>query len=170
MAIHIPMQKKITSSSLQINTSYKYNKTWFLTGFTNAMSRLFIGGERLSGLLLQREDEKGGIGLCDTGASVLSTIKEGDVVARNSYNRDIYFKVVRLYTGEDGKLYACLKGLDLRLEASAPLDDLVRVEPPAVSRYWEKGQVEYTDRINYTYMKRDESRQRRLRLAINSHS
>lgn len=107
--------------------------------------------------------------MCDNGRSVVSIIKEGDVVARNSYNRDIYFKVSRLYTGEDGKVYACLKGLDLRLEANAPLDDLVRVDPPSVSRCWEKRQVEYMENIKYAFIRRDESRQRRLRVSFNNH-
>ncbi|KJS63971.1 MAG: hypothetical protein JL50_19855 [Peptococcaceae bacterium BICA1-7] len=108
--------------------------------------------------------------MCNTGGIVLSDIKEGDVVARNSYNRDIYFKVVRLYTGEDGKLYACLKGLDMRLEANAPLDDLVMIEPPAVSMYCEKRQAECMEKIKYVIIRRDESLRSRLRLAINSPS
>lgn len=105
----------------------------------------------------------------NTGGSVLSIIKEGDVVARNSYNKDIYFKVCRLYTGRDGIVYASLKGLDLRLEADAPLDDLVRIDPAAVSRYCENRQSKCLERINYAFICRGESRRRRLKLLINSH-
>ena len=108
--------------------------------------------------------------MCDTRGSVLSIIKEGDVVARNSYNRDVYFKVCRLYTGGDGIVYASLKGLDLRLEANAPLDDLVRIDPPEVSMYCEKRQAECVEKIKCLMICRDESRQHRLRLAINSPS
>lgn len=101
---------------------------------------------------------------------MLSVIQEGDVVARNSYNRDVYFKVCRLYTGEDGIVYASLKGLDLRLEANAPLDDLVRIDPAEISMYCEERQAECMEKIKYIVISRDESRRRRFRLAINSPS
>lgn len=51
-------------------------------------------------------------------------IKLGDVVVRKSYGGDIIFRVKAIVKNEAGKMTAVLKGLDLRLEADAPLDDL----------------------------------------------
>lgn len=50
--------------------------------------------------------------------------KEGDIVARKSHLGDVYFKIVELYTDENGRVVAILRGLDVRLLADAPLEDL----------------------------------------------
>jgi len=65
----------------------------------------------------------------------MGEINPGDVVGRKSYNSDVYFKVIDLFYGEDGTKHARLKGLYLRLTASAPLEDLVRIEPGALTKY-----------------------------------
>lgn len=62
-------------------------------------------------------------------------IQKGDLVTRNSYNNDTVFKVLNI---KDDVCY--LKGLDVRLYADAPLDDLKKV-------IVEKDQEDYTDRI-----------------------
>ena len=90
--------------------------------------------------------------------NVLCIIKEGDVVARISHNQDIYFKVTGIYTDDDGRKYARLKGLDIRLEATAPLDDLVMVDSQEVSHYWGKRQLEYMENIKYVCIRRNEER------------
>lgn len=46
-------------------------------------------------------------------------LKIGDIVSRNSYNNDIYFKIIELRQN-----VAILKGVDLRLYADSLLDDL----------------------------------------------
>lgn len=66
----------------------------------------------------------------------MSRIGKGDIVARRSYKMDIYFKVVDLYTVGDGKEHALLKGIDIRLLADAPLEDLVKVSPPELAAHW----------------------------------
>lgn len=63
-------------------------------------------------------------------------IKEGDIVARKSYGNDIFFKVNSVYQGQDGKDYAVLKGLDIRLFASSLVDDLIKVDVKDISKYW----------------------------------
>ena len=49
-------------------------------------------------------------------------IKKGDIVSRNSYGNDIIFSVVRIMKNETR--IAILKGIDVRIEADAPLTDL----------------------------------------------
>ncbi|HWI54718.1 MAG TPA: sporulation peptidase YabG [Desulfobacteria bacterium] len=53
------------------------------------------------------------------------TIKEGDFVSRKSHNHDIIFKIIAIQ--QSGRVD--LKGLTLRLQADAPLDDLMKVNP-----------------------------------------
>ncbi|MDK2784450.1 MAG: spore coat assemly protein [Bacillota bacterium] len=64
-------------------------------------------------------------------------IQKGDIVARRSYQGDIFFKVMEvLFEGE--RAVALLKGLDVRLLADAPLSDLRKVEPGELREYKEK--------------------------------
>ncbi|MDD3653200.1 MAG: sporulation peptidase YabG [Desulfotomaculaceae bacterium] len=64
----------------------------------------------------------------------MRNIKPGDVVGRKSYNCDVFFKVIEFFINDSGKNYAYLKGLNLRLCASAPEEDLVRIEPSALTK------------------------------------
>ncbi|MBO8127816.1 MAG: hypothetical protein H0Z39_01240 [Peptococcaceae bacterium] len=56
----------------------------------------------------------------------MTGFKPGDIVLRYSYERDVFFKIVDIFF-RDGKQYALLRGLDIRLFADAPLDDLLKV-------------------------------------------
>ena len=47
----------------------------------------------------------------------------GDFVTRNSYHNDVLFKIIKI---EDGTAY--LKGVELRLVADSPVNDLMKVE------------------------------------------
>ncbi len=51
-------------------------------------------------------------------------IKKGDIVSRNSYKNDIMFYVKRILKLVNGRKIAILKGLDVRVEADAPIEDL----------------------------------------------
>ena len=51
-------------------------------------------------------------------------IKKGDIVSRNSYGNDIIFSVKRIIKLANKKEVAILKGIDVRVEADAPLEDL----------------------------------------------
>lgn len=55
-------------------------------------------------------------------------MKEGDIVVRKSYNRDIIFKILGFSKDEKNKKVAILKGVAFRLMADAYLDDLELVE------------------------------------------
>lgn len=57
-------------------------------------------------------------------------MKIGDVVARESYNKDIIFKIVSFGVDETGEKIAILKGIAFRIIADASLDDLVPVTVP----------------------------------------
>ncbi|NPV43791.1 MAG: sporulation peptidase YabG [Firmicutes bacterium] len=58
----------------------------------------------------------------------------GDIVSRKSYNCDIFFKIVDIIQeGEQTK--AVLKGLELRILADAPLDDLKKVSQQELREY-----------------------------------
>ncbi len=54
----------------------------------------------------------------------MAEIKVGDIVARKSYGSDILFKVVKVDARCLEKKYI-LKGINYRLEADAPEDDIV---------------------------------------------
>lgn len=51
-------------------------------------------------------------------------IKKGDAVTRNSYGNDIVFYVKRILTLSDKTQIVLLKGIDVRVEADAPIEDL----------------------------------------------
>ena len=51
-------------------------------------------------------------------------IKRGDIVSRNSYGNDIIFSVKRVIKLSNKKQIAILKGIDVRVEADAPIEDL----------------------------------------------
>lgn len=55
-------------------------------------------------------------------------IKKGDVVGRISYGKDILFTVERIVNKSNGKKVAILKGIILRIEADADVDDLIVME------------------------------------------
>ncbi|CCO08581.1 sporulation peptidase YabG [Desulforamulus hydrothermalis] len=80
----------------------------------------------------------------------MSKIQEGDIVARKSYGNDVFFKVTGIFRGDDGKDYAVLKGLDIRLFASSLVDDLIKIDPKDVAQYWTKtlkNNAEVMDRV-----------------------
>ena len=51
-------------------------------------------------------------------------IKKGNIVTRNSYGNDIYFYVKRILKLANKKSIVILKGIDVRIEADAPIEDL----------------------------------------------
>jgi len=54
----------------------------------------------------------------------LICMKVGDFVVRKSYGEDITFKIIGIKENESGERVYILKGVNLRIEADAPLDDL----------------------------------------------
>lgn len=64
----------------------------------------------------------------------MQKISVGDIVGRKSYQMDIYFKVMAVYRDEKHEI-ALLKGLDVRLLADAPLDDLIQISGDALRAF-----------------------------------
>jgi spore coat assembly protein len=54
----------------------------------------------------------------------MKVIQPGDLVARKSYGCDVVFRVKDIITGQNGRLLALIKGVEIRLFADAPLEDL----------------------------------------------
>ena len=54
----------------------------------------------------------------------MQEIKRGDIVSRNSYSHDIIFSVKKVIKLANKKQIAILKGIDVRVEADAPVEDL----------------------------------------------
>lgn len=97
-------------------------------------------------------------------------IKEGDIVARKSYGGDIYFKITRLFTGADGKEYARLKGLEVRLEATALLEDLIKVEQMEINKYLHSTQLNNLEKMKKIFLRRDEYRKSTLGRATSNNN
>jgi len=64
----------------------------------------------------------------------MKELKIGDIVARKSYGYDVLFKVVDIRS--DGKeRIATMKGISYRIEADAPVSDLVLQSDQQVREY-----------------------------------
>lgn len=91
----------------------------------------------------------------------MSDIKVGDIVGRKSYKNDIYFKVMQI-NEKGGVKTASLKGLDVRLCATAPLEDLEVIEPSKVANYWRVTMAKNHEAMRQVFKRRKEERKRSL--------
>ncbi|MBO8138148.1 MAG: sporulation peptidase YabG [Desulfotomaculum sp.] len=89
----------------------------------------------------------------------MAEIKKGDIVARKSYNKDVFFKVVNFFE-QKNKKYALLKGLDLRLYASAPIEDLITVEQRELTEYWKKVMKRNNEQMERIFIRRSKDREK----------
>ena len=51
-------------------------------------------------------------------------IKKGDIVGRKSYGKDVFFVVDNILKTRLNKKFAILKGLNIRIMADSPIEDL----------------------------------------------
>ena len=72
-------------------------------------------------------------------------IKKGDIVSRHSYGNDIMFSVKRIIKLANRKEIAILKGIDVRVEADAPVEDL----KPVTKEELKNREKELEERIIY---------------------
>lgn len=93
-------------------------------------------------------------------------IKPGDVVVRKSYDRDVFFKVVEVVEVPGTGMVAHVKGLDLRLLATAPLDDLEKVDQARVSEYWRACMLRNHEMMKEVFARRQVKLQRSLLRAM----
>lgn len=91
----------------------------------------------------------------------MEQIKVGDIVGRKSYGMDIYFKVMELHENQSTKI-ACLNGLDMRLMANAPLDDLVKIAPSKVADYWRMTMMKNHEAMRRAFVRRQKEREKIL--------
>ena len=59
-------------------------------------------------------------------------IRKGDFVVRISYKKDILFIVDRIIKLKNGSAYAILKGVVVRIEADAPMEDIEKVDTKTI--------------------------------------
>ncbi|MEW5953727.1 MAG: sporulation peptidase YabG [Bacillota bacterium] len=97
----------------------------------------------------------------------MAEIKIGDVVGRKSYNMDVMFKVMDIYSNDRGKMMAHLKGLDYRLCATAPLEDLQKYESGDISKYWQTLMKKNSEQMKRIFSRRSRERMRDLVRAAN---
>ena len=74
-------------------------------------------------------------------------IEKGDLVTRNSYKNDIVFKVLNIKNG----IYY-LKGIDVRLYADSPFDDLVKFDDNPKEEFDVEIDKDNLDRDDYFYL------------------
>ena len=60
-------------------------------------------------------------------------IKKGDIVGRKSYGKDIFFIVDKILKTRLNKEFAILKGLNIRIMADSPIEDLEIIEEEVIN-------------------------------------
>lgn len=88
-------------------------------------------------------------------------IKKGDIVSRDSYGNDIIFSVVRIIKISNKRKIALLKGIDVRVEADAPIEDLQIVSREEQMRHEKELEERIINKIENERMHR-ESRRKEL--------
>ena len=75
------------------------------------------------------------------------SIKKGYIVGRKSYNKDIYFIVDKIIIGSFNKKYAILKGLNIRVMADSPLEDLEIISKEEIINSIKNSEMDLDNRI-----------------------
>lgn len=78
-------------------------------------------------------------------------IRKGDMVSRNSYGNDVMFYVKRIIKLSNKQKIAILKGVNVRIEADAPIEDLKIVEKEEQNRYEKELEKKITSKIEIEY-------------------
>lgn len=85
-------------------------------------------------------------------------IKKGDAVTRNSYGNDIIFSVKRIIKLANQNQVAILKGIDVRIEADAPVEDLRIVSKEEQEKREKELEKRIINRIEKERIKRENRR------------
>lgn len=78
---------------------------------------------------------------------MISKMEKGDVVGRVSYGKDILFTVERIIKKSDGKQVVILKGITVRVEADAPIEDLELIEKQEIENSLRNLDTQLEERI-----------------------
>ncbi|NLU10301.1 MAG: sporulation peptidase YabG [Tepidanaerobacter acetatoxydans] len=89
----------------------------------------------------------------------MAKIKIGDVVARASYNKDVFFKVVDIF---EEKGYCTLKGLNVRVLADAPIDDLILPTSTEIREYKKDYIKKSNESMERIFYRRELEKQKRF--------
>lgn len=84
------------------------------------------------------------------------SVKQGDLVIRKSYGGDITFRVETLF-----QQIAVIKGTDYRLLADSPVDDLVSIPKPTITRRLEQEHIKMLSSVEMLERHRKEQHARR---------
>lgn len=79
----------------------------------------------------------------------MQTLKKGDIVVRKSYNKDVLFYINKIYKT---KKIALLKGITIRIEADALLEDLIYAEKERIEEEYKKLDLINYKESNYRYL------------------
>lgn len=93
---------------------------------------------------------------------------KGDIVGRKSYGVDIYFKIVDFFEYSNGRKFARLKGVYTRLCASAPMEDLVKIEPGAQMARLRDVTLQSNEQMGRIFARRQRERELFLGRAVDS--
>lgn len=85
----------------------------------------------------------------------------GDIVGRKSYDCDVHFRIIRL---NHQKKEAILKGIDMRLLADAPIDDLVLISSSMRSSVLEREEQHTSSSVKEIKLKREQEEESFFRL------
>lgn len=76
------------------------------------------------------------------------SIKKGDIVGRKSYGKDIFFIVDKILKSRLNREFAILKGLNIRVLADSPIEDLEVISKQEVIDSVKSSERELQKRIN----------------------
>ena len=92
----------------------------------------------------------------------MEKIKKGDIVGRISYGKDILFIVEKIIKTSNNNTYAILKGLNIRIKADSPIEDLELIGKDKIIENERIFQERYEKRIKRREPKNILSREREI--------
>lgn len=76
------------------------------------------------------------------------SIKKGDIVGRKSYGKDIFFIIDKILKSRLNKEFAILKGLNIRVLADSPIEDLEIISKQEIIDSVKLSEMDIERRIN----------------------
>lgn len=96
----------------------------------------------------------------------MGEIKQGDVVGRKSYNKDIFFKVIDIFKCNGEKEYCKLKGIHYRLYADSPMEDLVKIDSAELAQHLREQTIKSSEHMKRIFARRERDRELVLGRAV----
>ena len=81
-------------------------------------------------------------------------IKKGNIVGRISYGKDVFFIVDKIIINSKNKEFAILKGINIRIMADSPIEDLEIISKEDVLNSIKLANIDFESRINSINLKR----------------